>query len=93
MGSCKKRTDLEDRGFDFLFAVLIFNAFTLERIDRRRDYGEIRIIAIGKADDLILTVVYTERTYRTNGVIRRIISARRSSATERRGYETAAKIK
>lgn len=34
---------------------------TLEREDQRRDYGETRFIAIGLAQGIALTVVYTDR--------------------------------
>jgi uncharacterized DUF497 family protein len=56
--------------------------------DRRRDYGERRIVAIGIADCLHLTVVYTDRTTRTGITVRRIISARRSNRRERTIYES-----
>ncbi len=43
------------RGFDFEFASLIFAGPTLEREDRRQDYGERRVIATGLAQGLELT--------------------------------------
>lgn len=68
----------EHRGFGFNLAILIFDGSTIERTDTRRDYGEDRIVAIGQADDLILTVTYTDR-----GDVRRIISARVANRKER----------
>jgi len=53
----KSDRNLEDRGFDFEFATQIFDGRTLEREDTRRDYGERRVIAIGVADGIALTVV------------------------------------
>ncbi|MEQ1855804.1 MAG: BrnT family toxin [Longimicrobiales bacterium] len=58
----KREANLRERGFDCEFATLVFDGTTLERPGRRRDYGEARVAAIGIADDLALTVVYTDRT-------------------------------
>ena len=85
----KSEANFEERGFDFEFAALVFDGLTLEVEDRRRDYGERRMVAIGVADDLHLTVVYTDRQQVSGQVIRRIISARRSSRHERKIYEKA----
>ena len=85
----KSDANLDERGFDFEFASLIFDGTTLEVEDRRKDYGERRVVAIGVADGLHLTVVYTDREVATGQVVRRIISARRSSRHERKVYEKA----
>lgn len=77
------------RGFDFGAAAQIFAGFTLERVDARRDYGEARVVAIGRVSDIALTVVYTDRRDRDGTTIRRIISARRSNHDERQRYEQA----
>src|SRR5260370_19481073 len=39
----KSRRSLRERGFDFEFAVRIFEGDLLEHEDRRRDYGERRL--------------------------------------------------
>jgi uncharacterized DUF497 family protein len=83
----KSDANFEERGFDFEFAALIFDGLTLEVEDRRKDYGERRMIAIGVADGLHLTVVYTDRQQVSGQVTRRIVSARRSSRHERKIYE------
>ena len=57
----KSDANLRDRGFDFEFASLIFQGITLEKEDRRRAYGEKRVVAVGLADEVHLTVVYTDR--------------------------------
>ena len=85
----KSDTNLRDRGFDFTFAALIFDGPTVEVEDRRRDYGETRIVAIGLADGLHLTVVYTDRAVRGR-LTRRIVSARRSNRRETKIYDEAA---
>lgn len=85
----KSEANLEDRGFDFAFATLIFDGPTLEREDTRRDYGEQRILAIGLAKGLELTVCYTDRVHSAQELERRIISARRSHRRERKAYQQA----
>ena len=74
----KSRWTRDTRGFGFDVAALVFDGPTVEVIDERRDYGEERIIAIGRVEREILTVVFTDR-----GDIRRIISARRANRQER----------
>ena len=85
----KSDANLRDRGFDFEFAMLIFSGPTLEKEDRRKDYGEQRVIAVGLAEGIALTVVYTDRTMEGDRSVRRIISARRSNRRERETYEKA----
>jgi len=77
------------RGFDFEFATLVFDGPTLERDDLRRDHGERRVIAIGMADGLALTVVYTGRAGSDGEIVHRIISARLSNRHERKSYSEA----
>ncbi len=43
----KSETNLDERGFDFAFASLIFDGLTVEVEDRRRDYGEHRVVPEG----------------------------------------------
>lgn len=84
----KSEANLAQRGFDFAFASVVFDGPTLERADDREDYGERRIIAVGLADGVHLTVVYADRPG-TREMVRRIISARRSNRRERRAYDEA----
>ena len=85
----KSDANLRDRGFDFAFASLVFDGPTVEVEDRRQDYGERRVVAIGMADGVRLTVVYTDRTTGKAETVRRIISARRSNRREREVYQQA----
>lgn len=85
----KSEANLVERGFDFAFASLIFDRRTVEKEDQRRDYGERRVLAIGRAQGVHLTVVYTDRPMGEGGLERRIISARQSNRQERRGYDQA----
>lgn len=57
------------------------DVFPCERFDLDSDPGEIRSVITGIVDDVVLTVVYTERGERI-----RIISARRATKHEQREY-------
>ena len=46
----KSERNFAERAFDFAFAASNFAGPTLERIDTRQDYGEVRRIAIGLAE-------------------------------------------
>ena len=63
----------------------------VETEDRRKDYGERRVVATGIADGIHLTLVYTDRQESDEQVLRRIISAHRSNRRERTRYEEASK--
>jgi len=81
----KSRRNLNERGFGFEYAARIFLGPTLERQDHRREYGEVRMQAIGRFGDDILIVVYTDR-----GDARHIISARLANRKERRLWQSFA---
>lgn len=83
----KSQRTFHERGFGFDHAARIFMGATLERGDDRRNYGERRIQALGRADSDILFVVYTDR-----GDIRHIISARRANRKERRLWQLFAEL-
>ena len=85
--AAKSEVNLRERGFDFAFATLIFDGPTVVGEDQRRDYAERRFVAIGVADGLHLTVVFTDRVRVDGELTRRIISARRSNRRERQVYE------
>ncbi len=82
----KSDENLVVRGFDFAFAALVFAGPYVEFDDTRRDYGERRIVALGVANGIPLTVVFTDRLAPTGAVVRRVISARLSNRKERRRY-------
>ena len=77
----KNRINIEKHSVDFNDAIDIFQNIRLTVVDKRRDYGETRKISIGKINNNICIVVYTER----KDVIR-IISARKANQRERRKY-------
>jgi hypothetical protein len=80
--SRKEQRNVRKHHFDFTTAALIWAGPVIEKIDDRREYGEARIIAIGKADGYIIVVVYTWR-----GEDRRIISARKANSREKSLFE------
>ena len=47
----KSDRNLAARGFDFEFASRMFDGVTLERQDDRREYRELRVVAVGKVTD------------------------------------------
>ena len=67
----------------------MFDGVTLERQDDRREYGELRVVAVGKITDVSITLVYTDRGIAAGWIERRIISARVSSRKERTAYGKA----
>ena len=78
----KNAANIKNHGIDFLDAALIFEHPTLEAIDDRADYGELRCIALGLSGETVLYVVYTRRR---ESVIR-IISARKANRHDSEKY-------
>jgi uncharacterized protein len=80
--SRKNRKNVANHGISFEDAIRIFDDPTLERIDDRFDYGEVRVYAIGVVNCIEITVIYAE----VSGTERRIISAWRAERHEREAY-------
>jgi uncharacterized DUF497 family protein len=78
----KNRANLARHGITFEDAKRIFEGPTVEKVDDRFDYGEVRVYAIGLVNGVEITVVYTDR----DNDERRIISAWRSEPHERRYF-------
>ena len=74
----KSQRNVQEQGFGFDFAALIFEGRVLTQIDDRQDYGEVRVTAIGEVEGIILVVIDTDRD---DG--RWIISARKANRKER----------
>ncbi len=81
----KSERNLRERGFGFDSAALIFDGPVLETIDTRKNYGEVRVKAIGAAGGEIIVVIYTDR-----GDVRRIISSRPANRQERATWRSFA---
>lgn len=77
----KNTINIEKHGVDFQDAKGIFDGFTLQREDSRKDYGETRYVALGEVYGVVLIVVYTRR-----GEAIRLISARGANSKERTLY-------
>ena len=74
----KEEENVRKHGVDFTTASEIWDGSVFERVDDRRDYGEVRFVAFGEVEERILAVVFTWR-----GMTRRIISARKANPRER----------
>ena len=74
----KEEENILKHGVDFATASQLWDGLVFERIDDRRDYGEIRFLAFGEIEGRALAVVFTRR-----GVARRLISARKANPRER----------
>lgn len=85
----KRRRNLKDHRIAFEDAVRIFEGPTVEQVDDRFDYGELRVYAIGLVNGVEMTVIYTD----IDDDERRIISAWRAEPHERRTYWKAIKGK
>jgi uncharacterized protein len=73
----KREHTLAERGLDFEDAILVFEGVTVEIEDRRRDYGEPRILCFGLLAGRIVVVGYTPR-----GSARHVFSMRKANARE-----------
>jgi len=78
----KNRRNIVHHGIAFEDAVRIFEGPTLERVDDRFEYGEVRVYAIGIVNGIEITVIYTD----VSQAERRIISAWRAERHEREAY-------
>jgi uncharacterized DUF497 family protein len=63
---------------------MVRDAFADTWADDRRDYGEPRIVMVGRVEERLLSVTHTIRDHRI-----RIISARAAGTAERRKYHDA----
>lgn len=73
-----KRTKvLSERGLDFEDAAQVFAGLTAETEDKRKDYGEVRMICFGFLNGRLVQVVYTPRDE-----ARHIITMRKANARE-----------
>ena len=80
----KAARNIAMRGISLAGAEVLLSGFTVQRIDDRRDYGEVRLVAIGEIEGHVFVCVYTER-----GENQRPISLRPANRRERNVYEQA----
>jgi hypothetical protein len=80
--NAKARNNLAKHGVSFAEATRVFeDAFAIEFLDDRQDYGEERFVVFGMVDGEVLYVAYTERAETI-----RMISARRATNDEEESY-------
>jgi hypothetical protein len=57
----KRARTLVERGLDFRDACVVFDGITVEFVDRRKNYGELRITCYGILAGRMVVVGYTPR--------------------------------
>jgi len=80
----KNAANIRKHGVDFADAPRLFDGPTIVRTDRRKDYGEKRLIVLGTIEGIVFSLTYTDRASE-----RRIISFRSASRKERRIFQKA----
>ena len=78
--AAKAAANLGKHGVSFPKAAKIFENLIIEQVDDREDYGELRLIGLGRVELDIYRVVYTRRSELSV----RIISAQRANQYERK---------
>jgi uncharacterized protein len=77
----KRDATLQERGLDFADAAQVFAGKTLDHDDERYDYGERRIITVGKLLGRMVIVAWTPRR-----AARHVFSMRKANAKEQKRY-------
>jgi uncharacterized DUF497 family protein len=78
----KNLVNIEKHGIDFNDAHELFEGDKLVIHDDRQDYGEKRMIAVGRINGRLMVGVYTQRTETL-----RIISVRKANDREKERFE------
>lgn len=74
----KRAETLASRGLDFEDAVHVFNGPRFETEDRRKDYGETRVLCFGWLNQRLVVVGYTQR-----GKDRHVFTMRKANDREK----------
>ena len=77
----KRAWTLAERGLDFDDAARVFAGPTINLLDDRKAYGEVRWVTYGLLDGRMIAVVWTPR-----GTTRHIISMRKTNDREQQTY-------
>lgn len=77
----KRDWTLQERGFDFADAALVFAGATLDFEDTRKGYDERRMVCVGHLDGRMVVIVWTPR-----GADRRVFSMRKANDREQAKY-------
>ena len=78
----KNRANVLKHDISFENARRAFSGPMLHRIDKRRNYGEVRWLGLGRINDVVVMIAFTMRSGKV-----RIISARRANRNEAKEYE------
>jgi uncharacterized protein len=78
----KNRSNFAKHGLDFEDAREVFAGFSVTFVDRRFDYGETRLITIGRLDGREVVITHSMR-----GESMRIISMRKANRREQKIYQ------
>jgi uncharacterized DUF497 family protein len=78
----KAQINLKKHRVSFITAAAIFFNETLERVDDREDYGEVRFIALGRVGAEVYRVLFA----RLGANLVRIISVQKASSDEQEIY-------
>lgn len=78
----KRGQTLAQRGLDFAEAGQVFAGTTIDFIDDRRDYGEVRWVTFGWLNGRLVALVWTPR-----GGARHVISMRKANDREKSWYQ------
>lgn len=78
----KNRSNFAKHGFDFEDAELVFAGLSITFEDRRFDYGETRLVTIGRLEGREVVVTHSMR-----GKSTRIISMRKANRREQKIYQ------
>ena len=73
----KRARTLAERGLDFDDAVRMFADKTIDYVDDRKDYGEVRWTSVGLLRSRMVVLVWTARGY-----VRHVISMRKANERE-----------
>jgi len=74
----KRARTMAERGLDFEDAAIVFRGTTVEIEDKRRNYGETRIICYGLLAGRLIVIGYTPR-----GTVRHVFSMRKANDREK----------
>ena len=77
----KRDKALLERGLDFASAAEVFAGRIYDRLDDRFDYGEERVITVGRLAGRMVVVVWTQRE-----TARHVISMRKANDREQARY-------
>ena len=79
----KNEANIKKHELDFADAYKVFESPILVGLDDREEYGEDRWIGIGLMENRVVVIVFTEPDEDTI----RVISFRKATTDERKGYE------